>query len=263
MKVGINSRMVREFSSFGKISAKFVDVVEISLAELDFPIFKESIIENAVNLRELYGIDFTIHAPYQDSPIDYLRVDLCRNRQENLKILKKVIEIAREIEASTIVVHPGDRMNGKSFENAVKNIKLVSKIAEDISIAIENLYTSESGIRKLVETPKEMKALLDEVSMDNVGACLDVGHAYIASQMHGFDFKEFFNVLDGHIIHSHIHNNCGMDSKPWDKHMPLTKGNIDYNEILESFKVKNVILEIKRGSMKEVISSLNIVRETV
>lgn len=70
--VGIN--LVREFSSFGKISAEFVDVVEISLAEIDFPIFRESIIDNAVYLRELYGVEFTIHALYQDSPIDYLSI---------------------------------------------------------------------------------------------------------------------------------------------------------------------------------------------
>lgn len=131
-----------------------------------------------------------------------------------------MIEIADEIEASTIVVHLEDRINGKSFKNAVKNIKLISKIAGDISIAVENLYTSERGIMRLVETPQETKALLDEVSMENVGVCLDVGHAYIASQMHGFNFKEFFDVLDGHIIHLHIHNNWGMDSQPWDKHMP-------------------------------------------
>ena len=63
MKIGLNMRMVKEFSSYGRVRACEVDLIEISLAEIDFIVLQKWVEETARTLRDCYGVDFTLHAP--------------------------------------------------------------------------------------------------------------------------------------------------------------------------------------------------------
>ncbi len=258
MRIGVNSRMIRELSSCGKLRASEVDLIEISLAEIDFVVFQRWIESTSSILRENYGADFTVHAPYQNSAVDYLRINFAERKEENMKIFSKVLEVAERIEADTIVVHPGDQTSRNSFKNAVENLRTASRIASDysINIVVENVYTSENWIKRIGETPYELRLLIEEVSMENLKVCLDIGHAHISSQMHGYTLEEFFEVLGDYVVHFHLHNNLGLSSQPWDKHLPLMKGDIDFSRLSKHLKAESAVLEIKNASKDEIVHSL-------
>ena len=258
MRIGINSRVLKQFGGDGilSLSDTLVDVVELSLAEVDFLRHRSEIVEHALEVKAIYGISYTVHAPYQDSEIERLRVDFGMKSSDILEIMKAVLDVAYEIEADTVVIHPGDMHNRRSFDNAIENIRIVAKFAEDygIMLAVENIYTNELGVRRVAELPGEMLRLVEEVAMDNVGVNLDVGHANISAMLHSRSIFEWFELLKDYVIHMHVHNNYGLNGTPWDKHNPIDDGTIDYAKI--DIKARNVILEVKRGERDAIINSL-------
>ncbi|WP_457549660.1 sugar phosphate isomerase/epimerase family protein [Archaeoglobus sp.] len=264
MNIGINSRALKQFNSDGLISLKTasVDIVELSLAEIDFLEFGDEVVDYALEIKDFFGIEYTVHAPYQDSEVNYLRVDFGKNDPAILEIMSIVFDIAQEIEANTVVVHAGDMHNSKSFKNAVNNIREIAKLAEDygITIAIENIYTNELGVKRLAELPEEMLKLVEEVAMDNVSINLDVGHANISAMLYNRSIIEWFELLKDFIVHMHVHNNYGLNGIPWDKHLPLDFGVIDYVKLKKYLNTENVVLEIKQGNIRSVVNSLKFLK---
>ena len=99
----------------------------ISLAEVDFIRF--DIVSRAKEIANMFGIEYTVH-PFQNSAVEHLRIKLSEIRPENVKIMEKVFEICRELEAERTVVHAGDLIDniGKSLKNVVKNLREICKI---------------------------------------------------------------------------------------------------------------------------------------
>jgi len=258
MRIGINSMAVAEFGN-GIVNAQEVKLIELSLAEFDFINNGHNIIRKAIELKDNYGIEYTIHAPFQDAKC--IRIDLTERDENNFKVMKHVFEICNKLEADYVVVHGGDVKNHHYIENLVNNLREICKMASEygIIIAIENLFTNEMGIRRAGETPQELLQIVEGAGMDNLGVNIDVGHAYITAQQYGFNIKEYFDVLKDYIVHMHVHNNIGLKTEPWDKHLPITMGEIDYNEL--PIKADNVILEVKRGSRDEVLKSLEFLKK--
>ena len=71
MRIGINS--IAEFSK-GIVNAQVVELIELSLAEFDFINNGYDVISKAIELKNNYGIEYTIHAPFQDAKS--IRIDL-------------------------------------------------------------------------------------------------------------------------------------------------------------------------------------------
>ena len=257
MRIGINSIAVTEFGK-GTVSAQEVELIELSLAEFDFINNGYNVISKAIELKNNYGIEYTIHAPFQDAKS--IRIDLTEKNEKNLKVMKHVFEICNKLEVNYVVVHGGDVKSQHYIENLVSNLREICKMASEygIIIAIENLFTNEMGIRRAGETPQELLQIVERTRMDNLGVTIDVGHAYITAQQYGFNIKEYFNILEDYIVHMHVHNNVGLKNEPWDKHLPITMGEIDFETL--PIKADNVILEVKRGSRNEVLKSLEFLK---
>ncbi len=249
MKVGINSMAVKEFNPVGFVSASEIRLIELSLAEVDFIRF--DIVSRAKEIAEMFGIEYTVHAPFQNSAVEHLRIKLSETRPENVKIMERVFEVCRELEAERIVVHAGDLIDNveKSLKNVVKNLKEICKIGRDFEIALENLYT-ENGVRRVCETPDEIILVLENVNAENLCVTLDIGHAFITQRQRGIPIEEFFEKLDGYIKHMHVHNNYGIR----DEHNPLNRGLIDFSGL--KVKTDTAILEVKNGSREEIFRSL-------
>ncbi|HIP62731.1 MAG TPA: sugar phosphate isomerase/epimerase [Archaeoglobus profundus] len=258
MRIGINSMAVTEFGD-GVVSAQEVKLIELSLAEFDFINNGYNVVSKAIELKNNYGIEYTIHAPFQDAKS--IRIDLTERDEKNFKVMKHVFEICNKLEAGYVVVHGGDVRSHHYIENLVNNLRVICKMASEygIIIALENLFTNEIGIRRAGETPQELLQIVEDVGMDNLGVTIDVGHAYITAQQYGFNIKEYFDMLKDYIVHMHVHNNIGLKNEPWDKHLPITVGEINYNEI--PIKADNVILEVKRGNRDEVLKSLEFLKK--
>jgi sugar phosphate isomerase/epimerase len=137
--------------------------------------------------------------------------------------MTKSLKRAYKLEASLWVLHSGRftpftyYFPEKAWNAHNNSLLALSQTAKDygIRIAVENM----PGQYELVNNVPSGKKLLDEIQRDNVGICLDIGHANIREGV-----KPFYTCRSPEIIHIHIHDNKGKA----DSHLTLGQGNIDW-----------------------------------
>ena len=253
MKVGVNSRLVREISR-GPLSISYLNVELVELGFDDIALLDRYLEINHAMLWGLdsFGVAFSLHAPTSDAREPNLRVDLGRMLRHNFRVMERVFEIASLLDITHVVVHGGDIIaeNGakfagvpyrKAFVNTVRNLKLLAALARDYSVTLylENLCDDRVG-----SLPVELLALLHAANTD-IYVTLDTGHAFIIAERYGIPLSDFFDVLHPFIKHVHLHDNDGIS----DLHLPPGEGKIDVGCVLMDIwdaQPENVVLEIKR-----------------
>ena len=175
---------------------------------------------------ESYNLKYSIHAPFMDVNIASLQT---KSRLNSINQVKSSIDLASQINAECVVVHPGIiTYLGRDFESQVynlanKSIKKIGDYADDCSVlvTIENMPNFEGMIYNNIT---DLNNILTEYDMSMT---LDIGHAnhsgYSADEMY-FDS----------IKHIHAHDNNGDD----DSHLALGEGNIDLKSIINKLKEK-------------------------
>lgn len=178
--------------------------------------------------------------------------------------LKQVVEITAQLQADCLVLHAG-RIAGKhdsteSFcalyqeeaqkhgvekiiELSAENIHYAGEIAAkyNLKIALENLDKFEP-LGNLELLPK----LINSINLDNVGYCLDSGHAFVA----GVDPIEWIKVMDSKLFTTHFHDNHGcpdwvkntddfISPKGIDEHLPPGFGTISWTDIIDALRKIN------------------------
>ncbi|NOZ59690.1 MAG: sugar phosphate isomerase/epimerase [Euryarchaeota archaeon] len=258
-RIGINWINVREFNPLGTVSTGEVDVVELSFAEVDFIALEEDILELCRIVRDDTGVGYTVHAPYQNSPVERLRVNLAERC--SLKVVERALELAGRIGAEGVVVHAGDAVCRHALKNAVRNLRAIDRLAGEYGmyVAVENVF-SEGVARRVGELPDELLRLCELACRWNLGANIDVGHAHISSVLHGVELESYFEVLGDRVMHLHLHNNHGTEGEPWDEHLPLTTGSIDYSRLGGCLRAETAVLEVKRGAPRDISLSLELLR---
>jgi sugar phosphate isomerase/epimerase len=90
--------------------------------------------------------------------------------------------------------------------------------------------------------------IVNSLSLDNVGVCLDIGHTLLSNSLVDISYK-----LKDRIIHMHIHDNDGVK----DLHSPLGSGKIPQNilrDLLRGFSrwltAENYSVEDARETLK-------------
>jgi len=268
MKVGVNSRLVREISR-GPLSLSYLDVELVELGFDDIALLDRYLEINHAMLWALDSFDvaFSLHVPTSDAREPNLRVDLGRMIRHNFKVMERVFEIASLLDITHIVVHGGDiiaenvdKFAGvpyrKAFVNTVRNLKLLAALAREYSVTLclENLCDDRVG-----SLPVELLALLHAADAD-IYATFDTGHAFIIAQRYGIPLSGFFEVLHPFIKHVHLHDNDGVS----DLHLSPGEGKIDAGSVLMDIwdiQPENVIIELKSfADPKNVKESIKAVR---
>lgn len=125
-----------------------------------------------------------------------------------------------------------------AMENRDPHLWEVATLARH-GLPLRALTTYHAGL--LIE---EVNRQLQAVNHPYVGMTLDVGHAYIASQVCGFDFLQAVSQAAPYVRHIHLHDNVGkLDGYSEDQgerlplgqgdlHMPPGWGNIPLQEAL-------------------------------
>ncbi len=252
---------MREFNPCGSVSAGEVELVELSFADVNFVELERDITELCGIVREDAGVRYTVHAPYQNSPFSAFRVNLAGGTGR-LEVVERALELAWKIEAEGVVVHAGDALCRHALDNAARNLRRIGRVADayGMYVAVENVFTDEKGTRRVGELPHELLHLCELAGADCVSVNLDVGHAYISSMLHGCRVESYFEVLKGWIAHMHLHNNHGTALMPWDEHLPLFSGVIDYRKMRRHLRADNLVLEVKRGEAGELPSDIEFLR---
>ncbi len=186
--------------------------------------------------------------------------------------------LGAEVQASTFIANADAMVCSRSYtessdyrmhlEQAVKNLADAVEICarEGVILAVENL---NPRITYLMQRPEELLFVLHR--LPRIRICLDIGHLWLSSIAHGFDFFQAVQMLSatGKVVTTHLHNNS---SKPGDvmtiadDHHSINRGNIPYDRVLEMLHaggVKRYIIEAKEqpsenlSALKKMLSCIS------
>ena len=139
--------------------------------------------------------------------------------------IKRALESAEHVPFRHLILHLGERDDGWS-----------PRTIEHAETALEHLgaFARPLGVRLLVEnliseptTPEHLVTILEMGHLDNIGVCLDLGHAHIT-----VGIVEAISVLNNRIVSLHVHDNHGMK----DEHLWPGEGTIKWPEVAEALK---------------------------
>ena len=185
--------------------------------------------ERVRELHQTTNLIFSLHAPLSDINIASVNEPMWA---ESLRQIKQSIESTYEFIDEICVVHPGIfsplsmQIPEKALGKATTSLITLCEFAADrgLRIAVENLTSANMLLGRY---PHELVELVHRANMDNLGICLDVGHANTTRTL-----EEFLTITeranDVEIIHIHASDNLGDQ----DLHLPLGAGNLDWKTVV-------------------------------
>ncbi|MCM8770156.1 MAG: sugar phosphate isomerase/epimerase [Candidatus Omnitrophica bacterium] len=157
--------------------------------------------------------------------------------QAALETMKRWVDLFQGLGIKAGVLHAGGDKAMKAgwspekiFEHRVKAVRQVAEYSRGsgIIICLENMNVP--GLR----TVSELLAIKQATGMDNIGLCLDTGHAIISRVNPAVFVKEAGTTLQA----LHIADNLGTN----DDHMlPYGRGVIAWNEVMKSLREINYL----------------------
>ena len=168
---------------------------------------------------------FSLHAPlFPDREmgragapaVNVLHPEKAR-RIDAMDEIKRALESAEHIPFRNLIVHLGEREDGWS-----------QRSIEYAETALEHLgaFAAPLGVRVLVEnltseptTPEHLVHILQFGHLDNIGVCLDLGHAHMTVGV-----SAAISTLANRIVSVHVHDNHGFK----DEHLWPGQGTIDW-----------------------------------
>lgn len=179
----------------------------------------------------MFPFRYTVHGP---NTMDLM--NLAEIEMEHSLFLAS-IEFTRAVEADILVYHSGRYVPEEYFldpnykyptpaemnmmwETEKRLLREMAEVAKyhGISIGLENARPYLNGSPYCyAERLDRLKKMVLEVNRENVGICLDVGHAYLAARYYNFDFLTAIDSVLPLVKHVHLHDNCGRASTSYEK----------------------------------------------
>lgn len=211
-------------------------------------------VEQMAGLSRRYELPvLAIHAPV------LLFTQFVWGRDQRVK-LQRSAELARDVGATTVVVHPPFRWQSGYAENF---LEIVREIASDtgVEIAVENMFPWKVSGREL----KAYLPGIDPIVMDCDAITLDFSHAALS----GRDSLEMAKAGGERIRHVHLCDGQapGADGKMWDEHLAPGEGGQPVAETLQYLAAQgwdgNVVAEVNTRKAKNEADRIRMLRETV
>ena len=139
--------------------------------------------------------------------------------------IKRALEVAEQIQFRFLILHLGERedtWSPRALEHSFTALEHLRAFANPlgVKILVENLQGE-------VTRPEHLVEILTAGHFQDIGICLDVGHAHL-----GDGVNAAIGELRSHIRSSHLHDNKG----DRDSHLWPGDGTIDWGETLGEFK---------------------------
>jgi len=210
------------------------EAVEIFAARQHFDYARrEDVVELAGWFRSNPLQPFSMHAPmFPDREmgragapaVNVLHPEKSR-RIDAMDEIKRALEAAELIPFTNLIMHLGERTDGwsqRSIEYAQTALEHLGAFARPLGVRllVENL-TSEPT------TPEHLMTILESGHLDNVGICLDLGHAHIT-----VGIPEAMATLKPRIASLHVHDNKGTK----DEHLWPGDGTIQWPATVDALK---------------------------
>lgn len=194
---------------------------------------REDIAELAEWFRSNALHPFSMHAPmYPDREmgragapgVNVLHPDKTR-RIDAMDEVKRALESAEHIPIRNMVVHLGEREDAwsqRTIELALTALEHLGAFARPLGVRllVENLLSDAT-------TPEHLVLILEMGHLNNVGVCLDLGHAHITTGT-----AAAIATLGKRIASVHVHDNHGLK----DEHLWPGDGTIDWPETVKALK---------------------------
>lgn len=174
-------------------------------------------------------------------------------REEAIKIMKEGMDLAKALEADSVLLWPAHDGFDYPFQTDYKDswkymVETVNQICSydsSIKVALEAKSKDPRQKQYLSSTGKAL-AFINDVGCENLGCALDVGHALMA----GESLAESLTLIDSHrkIFQIHLNDNY-KDADP-----DMVLGTVNFWEILEFFYYLNKT-DYKSWSTLDIISA--------
>lgn len=199
---------------------------------------------------------FSMHAPlYPDREmgrsgapgVNVLHPEKAR-RIDSMDEMKRALETAEHIPFRNLIVHLGeqaDTWSPRTIEYAITALEHLGAFAHPLGVRllVENLLSEPT-------TPEHLVTILEMGRLNNVGACLDLGHANLT-----VGTAEAIGTLGKRIASVHVHDNHGVK----DEHLWPADGTIDWAATVEALKQLPLppatVLEIS-GSLADTLATI-------
>jgi sugar phosphate isomerase/epimerase len=140
--------------------------------------------------------------------------------------IKRALESAEHIHFKHLVIHLGERDDGwspRTIEHAQTALEHLGAFARPLGVQllVENLNSDPT-------TPEHLVTILELGHLNDVGVCLDLGHAHMT-----VGIAEAVSVLHNRIVSLHVHDNHGVK----DEHLWPGDGNIAWPAAIEALQV--------------------------
>lgn len=193
--------------------------------------------EDVAELAEWFNSNplqaFSMHAPlYPDREmgragapgVNLLHGEKSR-RIEAMDEIKRALESAERLPLRNLIVHLGEQMDEwspRTIEYALTALEHLGAFARPLGVRllVENLLSEAT-------TPEHLMMILEMGHLDNVGVCLDLGHAHITVGV-----REAIATLGSRIASVHVHDNHGTR----DEHLWPGDGTIDWTAAAQGLK---------------------------
>jgi sugar phosphate isomerase/epimerase len=207
--------------------------IEIFAARHHFDYADRAAVRDLAGWFKSNDVVATLHQPlYTDAQwsrhvaptINLIDVEKSR-RIDAMDEVKRALEAAEQIPFTAAVLHLGqkdDKWSPRSLEHSLTAIEHLKAFAHPLGmkILLENLQNE-------VTTPEHLLEIVRVGHFDNVGFCLDVGHAHIANPENNIGIDAAFELLGSRVVQLHSHDNHGQK----DEHLWPGSGTIDWMNI--------------------------------
>jgi sugar phosphate isomerase/epimerase len=155
--------------------------------------------------------------------------------------IKRAIEVAEVMPFRFLVLHAGvsgEHFDERKFEGALTSVEHLRAFAKPLGVRLllENIPNELTAPQRLVE-------LIQTLHYDDVGVCLDLGHAHLEPGV-----EAAVETLRPYIRSVHVHDNHGMK----DEHLWPGEGSIDWKRTMELLRgapqVPALVLEVEGDS---------------
>lgn len=190
-------------------------------------------------LAQQLGLSLSLHALSWDlnftSKVDQIR-------ESSLKILEQSIDIAAELNANPVVVHPGritipGDSSEESWQFLVEGVKRLTSHAErkGLNIALELM---EHIPKEFFIAPEDANKILDEVDASNLGITFDAAHVPLDD-----DPLDYISRINN-VMHVHL-----SDLTPQKRHIALNTGDRDYTDLIK-YIIDNMRVDVAIEGME-------------
>jgi sugar phosphate isomerase/epimerase len=222
------------------LHAAGAQVIEVFASRHHFDYTDRDAVREAANWFRSNNVAATLHMPIftEDEEANWSRhtqptlnlIDANKSaRIVAMDEVKRALEAAEQIPIRSCVLHLGrrdDEWDNRALDDALTAIEHLKAFASPLGVQLllENLTNA-------VATPENLLEILRVGHFANVGICLDVGHAHLASSV-----PEAFELLAPRVKELHLHDNHALEGGLGDEHLWPGAGSIDWKALGTSMK---------------------------